>query len=65
MVEAVQPFSNADDAHDAEQRLLTMFGEREMAIGGEFAVVPERQLVGMLGWVAEKSAFHIRAGQAA
>lgn len=62
-VVAVQAFPNADDAHDAEQRLLTMLGEKRMAIGGEFAIVPKKQLDGMLGWVAERSAFHIRAGE--
>lgn len=57
-----QRFACADDAHDAEQRLLKMLEDKRMTIGREFAVVPEKQLAGLLGWVAEKSAFHIRAG---
>lgn len=61
-IEAIQSFATADEAHDAEQRLLTLLGHKGMAIGDEFAMVPEKELQGLLGWVAERSAFYIRAG---
>lgn len=62
VVEATQLFATGDEAHDAEQRLLTMLGSKDMAIGDEFAVVPEKQLHSLLAWVADNSAFLIRAG---
>lgn len=56
-----QSFRCADDAHKAEQQLLSMLEARQWAIGKEFAIIPERELAGLLPKIAGSSAFVIRA----
>jgi hypothetical protein len=56
-----QTFPSAADAHKAEQGLLRNLERQGYAIGGEFAVVPERRIAGLLASVSGGSAFLIRA----
>lgn len=55
----VQVFPSADEAHDAEQSLLDELKNRSYAIGREFALIPEREIDGLIANVAGRSAFHI------
>lgn len=55
-----QTFRSADEAHDAEQRLLTDLDRRGCSIGAEFAVIPARDLQTLLANYVGSSAFHIK-----
>lgn len=54
-----QMFASGDDAYEAETRMLDLLKSRGHSIGGEFAIVPEREVGSLLGAVSHKSAFVI------
>lgn len=59
-VRATQAFDSADEAHAAEQQLLSILERSGWAVGGEFAIVPERDLDVLFAKVAGKAAFTIK-----
>jgi len=59
-IRSTQTFSTADDAHKAEQKLLSDLKRQGYAIGKEFAVVPEKKIDTLFASVAGSSAFFIR-----
>jgi hypothetical protein len=56
-----QRFACADDAFEAETALLQLLRSRGYATGGEFALVPEREIASIVASVCRKSAFVIAA----
>lgn len=59
-LQRVQNFPTADDAHDAEQKLLTDLEAKGLSLGGEFAIIPSKEVSTLLAGYAGSSAFHIR-----
>lgn len=55
-----QKFRSANDAHAAEQQLLLTVEHKGYSIGKEFAVIPEREIDGLVAEVSLQSAFFIR-----
>lgn len=58
-LEQVQVFPNADEAHEAEQKLLSDFVMRGCSLGDEFGHIPARELSTLLAAYAGSSAFRI------
>ncbi len=58
-IRLTQKFASADDAHAAEQKLLSIIESKGYSIGKEFAVLPEREINGLMALVSETSAFVI------
>lgn len=57
----VQNFKTADEAHVAEQKLLTELDARSLSLGAEFAVIPTREISTLLTPYAGSSAFYVKA----
>ncbi len=59
-LEHVQNFRTADEAHDAEQKLLDHLSGRGCSLGDEFAIIPTKEVSILLAKYAGSSAFHIK-----
>jgi hypothetical protein len=59
-LEQVQTFRTADEAHNAEQKLLNDLEGRACSLGAEFGIIPTKELSTLLAKYAGSSAFHIK-----
>jgi hypothetical protein len=55
----VQSFATANEAHEAEQRLLADLEAKGSSLGGEFAIIPSKEVATLLAAYVGSSAFHI------
>lgn len=60
-IELVQRFATADEAHRAEQATIDRLVAQKASLGGEFAIVTERELPTLLSADVGSSAFFLRA----